>query len=162
MVARIESKVVAPLAVLCLVVNRASFDFNFACAEVSLEVLAVVAGVVKTPFNKRNKADFLFARRLVCQSDLLYFAVFVNGNHVQNVGGDSVLFRSELCVAKAVAAFVLVKLGLSGLPAGVPNCVAVFDEEVAAVVVKRNVVVAVAGQAAQARVRVKGVSARSV
>ena len=86
----------------------------------------------------------------------------MNGNHVQNVGRDSVFLRGEFCVAKSVAALVLVKRSLRGLPAGVPNCVAVFDKEVAAVVVKRNVVVAVAGQAAQARVGVKGVSARCV
>src|SRR5574344_412397 len=61
-----------------------------------------------------------------------------------------------------MTALVAVKLRLHRFEARVPDCLAVFDIEVASVRVERNVVVAVAGNAAEAGIGIECVSACSV
>ena len=52
-------------------------------------------------------------------------------------------------IAQAVAALIAVQLCLGGLPAGVPDGIAVLDIEIVAVAVQRHGIVAVTGQAEQ-------------
>src|SRR5574344_405332 len=61
-----------------------------------------------------------------------------------------------------MTALVAVKLRLHRFEARVPDCLAVFDIEVASVRVERNVVVAVAGNAAEAGIGIECVSSCSV
>jgi hypothetical protein len=77
---------------------------------------------------------------------------------------DLVVARTDGGVAHAVAAFVFVELGARRLPGRRPELagVVVADVEIAPADIERRVVVAVAGQAAQARVAVKGIAAGGV
>ena len=56
---RIESVVIAAVAVFCFVVDNRIFDFNAAGREVSLEVRAVVLSVPETPFSERPEFESL-------------------------------------------------------------------------------------------------------
>lgn len=62
-------------------------------------------------------------------------------------------------VAEAVAAGIAVQLRFRGLPAGVPDGIAVFDVNMEALLIDRAVIVAVAGQPAQPRVAIEAVAA---
>src|SRR5574344_1996440 len=61
-----------------------------------------------------------------------------------------------------MTALVAVKLRLHRFEARVPDCLAVFDIEVASVRIERNVVVAVAGNAAEAGISIECVSSCGV
>ena len=61
-----------------------------------------------------------------------------------------------------MAALVKIQLGLGGLPAGVPDGAALFNIVIAAVRIRRYVIIPVAGDAAQLGVLVKTVAARRV
>ena len=61
-----------------------------------------------------------------------------------------------------MATLVAVECGLAGLPGGRPYVAAFIDVEVASPVVHRHVVVAVAGDAAELGVLVKGIASGGI
>ena len=99
---------------------------------------------------------------VICNGEFLYLAVKAYGYEEFNLGADAVLFALYNGIAHTVAAGVIVKLGLYGGPAGIPNGVAVLDIKVASAQINRHVVVAVTGNAAEPCVLIEAVAARSV
>ena len=158
----VERVVVAALAVFGLVVDRAAEDLHLAGGEVALEVRAVVLRVPEAPLDERREDELLRLLRLVLEREHLHLRVGAVGDEEEQVGADAVLRAGDLRVAEAVAALVEVERRARGLEAGIPDRVAVLDVEVTAVGVQRDVVVAVAREAAQAGVLVERVAAGRV
>ena len=74
----------------------------------------------------------------------------------------AVLASRDACVAHTVAALIGVERGAAGFPSGIPDGVAVFQVEVASVVVHWHVVVAVTCNAAELGVFVEAVASGGV
>ena len=153
---------VAALAVFGLVVDRAAEDLHLAGGEVALEVRAVVLRVPEAPLDERREDEPLALLRLVLEREHLHLGVGAVGDEQEQVRADAVLRAGDPRVAEAVAALVEVERRARRLEAGVPDRVAVLHVEVAAVGVQRDVVVAVAREAAQAGVLVERVAAGRV
>ena len=157
-------EVIAALAVFGLVVDDPVHDFDLAGAEIALEVGRVVLSVPETELDagKERKLGGLGAP--VRHREFPDFQRFTERHEISGLRLDLVAARTDGGVAHAVAAFVLVELGARGLPRWRPELVGVVvaDIEVAPADIERRVVVAVPGQAAQARVAVKGIAAGGV
>ena len=154
--------VVAAFAVLGLVVDDAGLHLHFAGGEVALEVGAVVDGVPQAELHIAEDVQLLHGVGVVLQGQAVQLAGVAFGYEQLLRGGHAVLLALDHGVAQAVAAGVAVQRGLGGLPAGVPDGIAVLDVDVVAVHVQRGAVVAVAGQAAHPGVAVEAVAARRV
>ena len=61
-----------------------------------------------------------------------------------------------------MAAFIGIELGAHRLPSGVPDRIAVFDIEVFAVIIIRNIVIAVAGNSQQLGIFIECIAAHCV
>ena len=157
-------EVVAPLAVLGLVVDDPVHNFDLAGAEIALEVRGVVLRIPETELDARKNRKLRGFAAPVRHREFPDFQRFAERHEIGGLRLDFVATRTDGSVAHAVAAFVLVEFGARRLPRWRPELVGVVvaDIEVAPADIKRRVVVAVAGQAAEARVAVKRVAARSV
>ena len=155
----IECEMVAAFLIFGLVVNCAAFDLNFARVEVSLEVCGVVVCVPETPFEEAEQLYFLKSICLIGYCNLLNLAVKILGNKECYLSFNALGFALYNGVAHTVTAFVAVKFGLYGRPAGVPHMTAVIDIEITSAHVHGNIVVAIAGNAAKSCVLVEAVAA---
>ena len=92
------------------------------------------------------------------------FQGFAHRDEVAGLRLDLAASGGDEGIAHAVAAFVLVKRGARRLPRGRPEFagVIVADIKIAPAEIKRSVVVAIAGEAAQAGVAVEGIAAGGV
>ena len=158
----VEGIVVPPLPVFGFVVNHAVLHLNLARGEVPLEVQHIVLGVPQAEFHETGQDHVLRRVRFVRQGDLVHFGVKAHGHEAQLAGLQAVLFAGDDGVAHAMAAGVFVQLGFHGFPPGVPHRAVVVDVEIPAAVVNGHVVVAVAGNPAQAGVTVEAVASGGV
>ena len=150
---------VAPLAVLGLVIDRAAIHLDLAGGVVALEVGAVVHRVPETEFEIRKRPHGFFSVAAVVQRHAHQKTVVPERDEQLLPGAKAVLLALDDRIAQSVAAAVAVKLRLHGLPAGVPDALAVLDIKMKALGIERAVVVAIARQTAQPRVAVKRIAA---
>ena len=153
---------VAPLAVLGLVIDRAAIHLDLAGGVVALEVGAVVHRVPETEFEIRKRPHGFFSVAAVVQRHAHQKTVVPERDEQLLPGAEAVLPALDDRIAQPVAAAVTVKLRLYGLPAGVPDALAVPDIKMKALGIEGTVVVAIARQTAQARVAVKRIAAGRV
>ncbi len=153
---------VTPLAVLGLVVDRPALDLDFADRPGALVIGHIVQGLVKTKLLIREEPRGLAFAGLVADRDFPDFLVPTGRDEEEHLHLEPILGPDDSRVAHTVPALVRIELGLHGLPSGVPYIPAVVDVYVSAAKVIGHVVIAVSGQAAQARVLPKAVSASRV
>ena len=151
--------VVPPLAVFGFVINGLRFQLNLADREVPLEVGAVVHRVPEAEFHIREHIERFFYVCLIFQAQPDQQAVFTLRNQQRLRGRNAVLLPLDHAVAETVAAGIAVQLRFRGLPAGIPDSLAVFDINMKPLLVDRAVIIAVAGQTAQPRVAIEAVAA---
>ena len=101
---------------------------------------------------------------LVGHRELPDFEILVQRHEVAGVGLDAGIFRADGGVAHAVAAGVVLELVAGGLPGGGPELLGfiVAQVDVASAEVEGRVVVAVAGEPAQAGIAIERVASRGV
>ena len=116
---------VAALAVLGLMVDGAAHDLHFAGGEVALEVRHVVLCVPKAELDERRQNDILGRVGIIAQRHLMHLGVHAHWHKRELAGGQTVLLTGNDGVAHAVAAGIAVQLRFDGLPAGVPDRVAI-------------------------------------
>ena len=143
-------------------VDGGADHFHFAGAQVALEVAGIVVRVPEAPLHIGEQGYRLGRAALVGQLHLADLAVVVHGDEGEYGSLQSVFLACEAAVADAVAALIGVELRLSGFPAGIPHRVSLFNIEVFAVDIVRDVVVAVAGHAQQFGVLVESVAAAGI
>lgn len=135
------------------------FQLNLADREVPLEVGAVVHRVPEAEFHIREHIERFFYVCLIFQAQPDQQAVFTLRNQQRLRGRNAVLLPLDHAVAETVAAGIAVQLRFRGLPAGIPDSLAVFDINMKPLLVDRAVIIAVAGQTAQPRVAIEAVAA---
>ena len=159
-------EVIAPLAVLGLVIDHPVLDLDLAGAEVALEVGGVVLRVPQAELDaaKRPRARPASSRWLV-SGELPDLQVLAQRHEIAGLGLDAAVGRADDRVAQAVAAVVVVQLACGSAARTATRtrrvCV-VAQVDVAPAAVERRVVVAVAGQPAQAGIPVEGIAAGGV
>ena len=160
----VESIVIASFAVFRLMVDRRRLllYFHLAGREVALEILHVSGRVPQAPFLKREDLEMLHLVAVVLQREHLHFCGSVEWHKEKHTGHHTELAARDACVVHAVAAFIAVERCAARFPSRIPHCVTVLDVEIAAVVVHRHVVVAVACDAAELRVLVERVASGSI
>ena len=109
---------------------------------------------------KLNRSMFLGASAPVGQGDTVDLPGVVTGTKAVHLRLQTVLLAGfDHGIAQAVAALIAVQLRLSGLPAGIPYGLAVFDIIVTSAGIHGQFVVAVAGQTEKLGILVEGVAA---
>ena len=157
-------EVIAALAILGLVIDDPVHNLDLAGAEIALEVGGVILGVPETELDTGENGEpgrFFAAVGHLEFPDLQRFA---HRHKITRLRLNLVTARTDDGIAHAVAAFVPVQFGPRGLPGGRPKPagIVVAEIEVASAKIERGIVVAVARQAAQAGVPVKGIAAGGV
>ncbi len=157
-------EVVAPLAVLRLVVNDAILDLDLAYRVVALEVGVVLQSFPKTELDRAEERHLRRRGALVRDAHPPDLEVLAERHEVARLGPDPVQPRPDDRIAQAVAAAVVLEIALGRLPARAPEVarVVVSKVDVPAAQVERRVVVAVSGQTPKARVAVERVAAGRV
>jgi hypothetical protein len=155
-----EGEVVAALPVLRLVVDDPVLHLHLAGAEIALEVGGVVPGVPEAELHRREDGEGQGPVALVGHRQLPDFQVRPQRDEVAGLRGDALAGGADNGVAQAVPAEVLFRLVPGRLPGRGPEPagLVVPQVEVAPAGIGGNVVVAVAGQAAQAGVPVEAVA----
>ncbi len=155
---------VAALAILGLVIDDLVFDLDLADAEVALEVGGVVLRVPQAELDAGEEGELGRLSAAVGHLEFPDLQVLAQRHEIAGLGLDFVACGTDGGVAHAVAAFVFVQIAARGLPGRRPELAAfvVADVEIAPAKIKGCIVVAVAGQAAQAGIAVKGVTAGGV
>ena len=154
--------VIAALTVFRLMVDDGRLHLHLAGGEVALEVGAVVNGIPQAELHIAEHIQLFYGIRLIFQSQAVQLTGIAGGHEQFLRSGNTVLLTLQNGIAQTVAAGVAVQLCLGGLPAGVPDGIAILDVNVVAVHIQRGAVIAVAGQAAHPRIAVKAVAARRV
>ena len=153
---------VTALSVLGLMVNGRACHFYFARAQVTLEVSGVIVGVPETPLYIREERDVLCSAAVVGQLHLADLAVVIHGNECQDRSLQVVLLSGKTAVADTVTTFIAVKIGLGGFPARIPHGVSIFNIEILAVDVVRNIVVTVTCHTQQLGILIKGITTAGI
>src|SRR5579872_1345714 len=150
--------------VLGFVINHSVLDFDFANAEIALEVGGIVLCVPQAKFNRREYREFRSLPSMVRDSQLPDLKIFVERHEVARAGLDPVILRTDRGVAHAVTARVILEFAASGLPRWRPEVTSgiVSNIDIPSTKIERRVVVAITGDPAQARVTIKGITARRV
>ena len=158
----VQRVVVAALAVFGLVVDRAALHLDLTGGEVALEVGGIVHGVPQAELYIAEYSKRFRRVAFVGQHQTVDLAVVAHGHEQLQPRSQPALFAGDDAVTQTVAALVKIQLGLGGLPAGVPDGAALFNIVIAAVRIRRYVIIPVAGDAAELSVLVKTVAARRV
>ena len=154
--------VIPPLAVFGFVINGVRLQLDLADGEVPLEVGAVVHRVPEAELYIGEHIERLFRGSPIFQRQPDEQAVVALRDQQRLCGRNTIFLPLNHAVAEAVAAGIAVQLRFRGLPAGVPDGIAVFDVNMEALLIDRAVIVAVAGQPAQPRVAIEAVAARRI
>ena len=154
--------VVAALAVFGLVVERAALDLDLAGRKVALEVGGVIHGVPQAKLHIAEHSKGFRRAAFIRQHQTVDLAIIADRHKQLKARCQIIFLAGDGGIAQTVAAFVKIQFRLSGLPAGVPDGIALFYIVIATVGVCRYVVVTVTGNAPQLGVLVKAVPARCV
>ncbi len=154
-----EGVMVAAFAVFGLVIEDVPIDLHLARGEVPLEILHVGGSVPEAPFHEGIELEGLFRRTRVHEFHPVHFAAVADGHEEKDIGLQPVLLPRHPGIAHAVAALIGVEGGLAGLPARIPDRVAILDVVIAAAGVHGYAVVAVAEDPAEFGVLAEAVTA---
>ena len=157
-----EGVMVAALAVFGLVIQDVPLDFHLAGGQVPLEVLHVRRGVPEAPFHEGIELEGLLHRARVRELHPVHLAAVADGHEEKDIGLQAVLLPRHAGIAHAVPALIEVQRRLAGLPARVPDSVAVLDVIIAPAIVHRHPVVAVPQDPAELGVLAEAVAAGGV
>ena len=157
-----EGVMVAALAVFGLVVQDVPLDLHLARGQVPLEVLHVRRGVPEAPFHEGIELEGLLHRARVRELHPVHLAAVADGHEEKDIGLQAVLLPRHTGIAHAVAALIEVQRRLAGLPARIPDGVAVLDIIIAPAVVHRHPVVTVPQDPAELGVLAEAVAAGGV
>ena len=158
----IESVVVATLAIFGLMIDRRTLNLHFTRREITLEILHIGGGIPETPLLEREEFQRLGLCRLVLQRELLHLGPLLQRYEEEHAGLYAVFLARDAGVAHAVTALIEVEGCLAGLPAWVPDGVAVLDIEVSSAIVHRYIVVAIAGDTTELGILVEAVAAGGI
>ena len=155
---------IAAFPVFGLVVDggAAVFKLHFRQCVVTLEVGGVVLRVPQAELDKAVQGNLFRFGGLVGQGQPGDLGGISPGYHDRLASFQSVLGGGDAGVARAHPAFVTVQRGLGGLPARIPDHVALFEVEVVSARIGGDVVIAVTGHAQKPRVLVEGIAAGGV
>ena len=157
-----EGKVIPPLPVLGLVVDRSPFHLHLAGGVVALEIGGVIHGIPETELNIRKQGWLLLRLTIVPQSHTHEQTVVSIGNEQFLRDVECIPAPFDHRVSQPVPAQIMIQLRLGGLPAGIPYGPAVADIQAEALGVQRTGVVTVACDAPQPRITVEGITAGGV
>jgi hypothetical protein len=107
---------VAPFAVLGLVVDDAVGNFYFSRIEIALEICRVVICVPQAKFNERENRKMYGRIAQIRQRELPDFEVIVEWDKVANRRADALRRGRNNRVAESMAAGIIVERGLCWLP----------------------------------------------
>jgi len=140
------------------------FNLHLADGVVALEVGGVVVGVPQTKLDGREQAQVGAGATLVGESHFPDFEIVIERDKSSGADIYPPVLGFDDRVAHAMPTGIPVQTAADGHPTGRPELAAgvVAQVEVASAHVERGVVVAVAGQAAQAGVFIERVSASGV
>ena len=157
-------EVIATLAILGLVVDDVIHDFDLTCAEVALEVGGVVLRIPEAEFDAGEDGELGGRLSVVGHHAFPDLERLAQRHEISRPRLDALADGADGRVAHAVAALVFVELAARGLPRRRPKLGGgvVAEVKIAPAVIERRIVVAVARDAAQARVAVVGVAASGV
>ena len=163
-------EVIAALAVLGLVVDhaRGRVDLDLAGAEVALEVGRIVLRVPQAELDGGEDRELRRLGAVVGHGELPDLQILAERDEVAGAGFDAAVGRADDRVAHPVPAGVVVQRAAGRLPRRRPEIAGrvigrvVAQIDVAPAGVERRVVVAIAGQPAQAGIPVEGVAAGGV
>ena len=158
----IECIVIPALAVFSLVIDHTVFNLDLTGGEIPLEIQHIVLCVPEAEFHKACEDDILGLVCLVVQRNLMHFRIEPQRDKSELGGCQTILFAGDDGISHAVPAFIMIQFCLYGLPAGIPDRIAVLDIEVPASVIHGKVVVAVTRDPPEPGVTVKTVAAGSV
>ena len=153
---------VATLLVFGLVVDGRSVDFHFTRRPIALEILHIGGSVPKAPFGKREEFEVLHLGTLVGEGKFLHFGPGLERDEKEHRSLYPILRTCDAGIVHAMTALVTIEGSLAWFPAGVPYRAAVVDVEIAATIVHRHAIVAVAGDAAELGILVEIVAACGV
>src|SRR5690606_37983595 len=134
----------------------------FTRAQVALQVGGVVVRVPQTPLDEAEKLYGLRGLGVVRHLDLMHLVVRTDRHEIKGADLDAVTLTRDPRVAHAVAALVLLELGLNEHVRRRPEVTAVVDIEVTSTGVSRNVVVTETRQATETRVAMKAIASSLV
>ncbi len=147
-------EVVAPLAVLALVVDDTVLHLDLAHREVALEVRRVVPRIPETELDGAEEREARGGGAVVHEPRPPQLECLAERDEVESLDLDTVATRPDDRVPEPVPAAVLLEVALSRLPGRRPEVagLVVANVEIAATGVRWNLVVAIARQPTEARV----------
>ena len=140
---------VTAFAIFRFVVDGATLNLYFSSREVALEILHVRSSIPQAPLFKREELKRLYFVALIGQRQLLYLSPGFQRNEEKHASFHAVFSACNAGVAHTMTALVEVERSLHGFPAGTPDGLPVIDIKIPAAIVHWNVVVAIAGNAAE-------------
>ncbi len=157
-------EMIAALAILGLVIDDLVHDLDLAGAEIALEIGGVVLRVPQAEFDAGKDRQLRRFFAAVGHGEFPDLKRFAQRNEVTRLRLDFFVAGADDGVAHAVTAFVFVQFGARGLPGGRPEFagVIVAEVEVTPANIERRVVIAIARQAAQARIAIEGITTGGV
>ena len=150
--------VIPTLAILCLMVDRAADHLDLARREVPLEVRLIVLRVPETELDEAEEVNASGRHTIISQGDAVDFTGVVHRHEGLELRLELILPARDDRIAETMTALIGIKRSLCRLPARIPDAVAILDIVVAATLVERTAVVAVAGETQELRILIEGVA----
>ncbi|MNO32640.1 hypothetical protein D3C76_226370 [compost metagenome] len=159
---RVESVVVSALTVFSFVINHGILDFNFAGAEVTLEVGHIILGIPETEFGKREQLYGFLGGTGVFNHQTMHFGIVAHRYKSKLIHRNAVPFACDGSIAQTMAALVEIEVALNRHPARSPEITVVIQVVVASACIQGNIVIPVTGKSSHPGIPVKGVAAGSI
>ena len=143
-------------------VTEIGLHLDLTGGKIPLEVFLVVVRVPQAPLHIRKYLNMFRRIRPVgefCQKQL---AGILHGYEMKLVHLQTLFRRNKPCIAHAVMAFIAVKICPRGLPAGIPDRIVIFYENVFAVAVSGHIIVAISCNAQKTCIFIEGIAAASI
>ena len=154
--------VITPLAVFRFMVDGIGSDFHFTGRKIALEIGSVIHGVPKAEFGIRENINFLFLFPDVGNCYPAEQTGFTTRHQHLLCSQNALLFAFKNRIAQPVAAAIGIDVSLHRLPGDIPDLACRFQVNMEAVLIQRAGIIAVAGNAAQARILIKAVAASRI
>lgn len=159
---RKQSVVIPTFPVFCFVIKNGTFYFHLSGAEVTLEILHIIIRIPETPFQIRKQLNRFLPLRIIGKRKLIDLAGILKRYEGEQGGLQMVFLPGKAAVSHSMPAFIKIQRGLGRLPAGIPDAVSFFEIEISAIGIRRDVVVAIAGQTEKLCIFIERVAAAGV
>ena len=143
-------------------IDYRAFDFDFTGRIVALEVGRIILGIPETEFDEGEEI----------QASIFFIIILNRHSHQQDVvvlrdieflsDRDLVLRTADYRITHAMAAFILIQFRPGRLPARIPDGLVILNIDMEAILIQRQVVVAVARDPSQARILIKSIAAGGI